>query len=159
SPSGGSILIEIVAFIMGAILMRAHPMKRPIRFIVVAIAVLGALALASYLTTASDWDGGFPAGEFRLNIRNTNGQPVKGAILRVYHGGTRGDAFEYPLNNYLSDQMPVSDDNGRMIALQQHRGLQFGGFSWDLFWIIPIGAKPPKYDCEITADGYRPLGF
>jgi hypothetical protein len=37
--------------------------------------------------------------------------------------------------------------------------VQFGGFGWLLFWVIPMGAKAPQYDCEITAEGFKPLTF
>jgi hypothetical protein len=134
-------------------------MKRLAKIVKVAVALVGLLAFASYLTTSIIWDGGFPSGEFRLNIRNGEGQPVKGAVLRVYRGGTRDLAFEYPLDNHLPGQELVSDDNGRITAIRKNGGLQFGGHAWQLFWVIPIGAKAPEYDCEITAAGYKPSTF
>src|SRR5262249_8691078 len=121
--------------------------------------VVGFLALASYFTTSVIWDGGFPAGEFRVDLRDSEGKPVKGAILRVYHGGTRDPAFKYPLDNHLADQELVSDESGRITAMRRYGGLQCGGHAWELFWVIPMGAKAPQYDCEITAEGFKPLNF
>ena len=123
------------------------------------IALVGLLALASYLTTSIIWDGGFPSGEFRVNVRDPNGKPVRGAVLRVYSGGTRDLAADYPLDNHVTGQELVSDDSGRITAIRSYGGLQFGGHAWSLFWVIPMGAKAPKYDCEITAEGFKPLKF
>ncbi len=134
-------------------------MKRTVTSAAILAAVVGLLALASYLTTCVIWDGGFPSGEFRLNVRDPQGQPVKGAVLRVYHGGTRDPAFEYPLDNHMAGRDLVSDDNGRITAIRKRDGLQFGGKAWQLFWVIPMGAKAPEYDCEITAQGFKPLTF
>ena len=134
-------------------------MKRAVKSAAILVAVVGSLALASSLTTSIIWDGGFPAGEFRLNVRDREGQPVKGAVLRVYRGGTRDLAFEYPLDNHVAGRDLVSDENGRITAIRKRGGLQFGGHAWQLFWVIPMGAKAPEYDCEITAEGFKPLKF
>jgi hypothetical protein len=134
-------------------------MKRYLTIVAIVICGVGFLALASYLTTSMNWDGGFPSGEFRINFRDTAGRPVKGAILRVYHGGTRDLAFGYPLDNHLEDHDLVSDESGRITAIRTNGRLQFGGHAWALFWIIPIGAKGPEFDCQITADGYKPIDF
>jgi len=134
-------------------------MIRHLKTAAIVAGVFGFLALASYFTTSIIWDGGFPSGEFRLDIRNPEGLPVKGAVLRIFHGGTRDLAFKYPLDNHLADQELISDEKGRITGIREHGGLQFGGHAWQLFWIIPIGAKGPQYDCEITADGYQPLKF
>jgi hypothetical protein len=132
---------------------------RPVRTATILIAVIGFLALASYFTTSVIWDGGFPAGEFRVNLRDPEGKPVKGATLRVFRGGTRELAFKYPLDNHLPGQELVSDDTGRIVAIRESGGLQFGGHAWRLFWVIPMGAKAPEFDCEITAQGFAPLTF
>jgi hypothetical protein len=125
-------------------------------FVVGVVAILG---VASYLTTDYTWDSGFPSGEFRVNVRDQDGQPIKEASLRVYRGGTRELAFQYPLDNHLADQPLVSDENGRIVAIRRRGGLQFGGEAWLLFFVIPMGAKAPKYNCEITAAGFKPLIF
>ena len=125
----------------------------------VAVAAVGLVALVSYRTTHVTWDGGFPAGEFRLYVRDPDGKPVKGAILCVYHDRTRDPAFEYPLDNHVAGQDLVSDENGRIIAVRRNGGLQFGGDAWQLFWVIPMGAKAPQYDCEITATGFKQFKF
>src|SRR5262249_9290558 len=132
-------------------------MKRGAKIAAAAVAVVGLVALASCMTTSIYWDGGFPSGEFRVNVRDLEGKPVKGAVLRVYRGSTRELASGYPLDNHITGQELVSDENGRITAPWKDGSMQFGGHAWQLFWVIPIGAKVPKYDCEITADGFKPL--
>jgi hypothetical protein len=134
-------------------------MKRLLKVATILVAMVGLLALASFLTTSIIWDGGFPSGEFRLNLRDPEGKPVKGAVLCVYRGGTRDLAFEYPLDNHVAAQELVSDESGRITAIRKRGGLQFGGHAWLLFWVIPMGAKAPEYDCEITAQGFKPVKF
>jgi hypothetical protein len=134
-------------------------MKRKAMIGMIGAAVLALLALASYRTTYCMRWGGFPSGEFRLNVRDGSGQPVKGAIMHVYRGGTRDLAYKYPLDNYLPGRELVSDDSGRVTAIRKYGGLQFGGEGWALFWVIPMGVKAPTFDCEITAEGFKPLKF
>lgn len=134
-------------------------MKRPTKIALGVAGAAGFLALASYMTTSIIWDGGFPSGEFRVNVRDPEGRPVRGAVLRVYHGRTRDLAAGYPLDNHRTGQELVSDDSGRITTIRKHGGLQFGGHAWRLFWVIPMGAEAPEYECEITAEGFRPLKF
>jgi hypothetical protein len=121
--------------------------------------VVAFLALASYVTTSKQWDGGFPSGEFRVNLRDPDGKPIQGAILRVYRGGTRDLAFDYPLDNHVPGQDLITDEEGRLAAIRTNDWLQFGGHAWRLFWLIPLGAKAPQYDCEITRVGFKPRTF
>lgn len=118
-----------------------------------------ALAVASNMTTGMNWDGGFPAGVFQLSIKDGEGRPVRNAVLRVYRGGTTDSALRYPLEDHLVDGDLVSDEDGRITTVRKNGGLQFGGYRWRLFWLIPIGAKAPQFDCEITANGFKPLKF
>lgn len=134
-------------------------MQRPIKTIAKIAGVTGLLALASFLTTSRQWDGGFPAGEFRINVRSTDEQPIPGAVLRIYRGGTGDMAYDYPLDNHSASQALIGDGSGRITALRKHGGLQFGGHGWRLFWVIPMGARAPRYDCEITAAGFKSLKF
>jgi len=134
-------------------------MKRSATIGAAAIAAIGLLVLASYMTTSIIWDGGFPSGEFRVNVQNPEGKPVKGAVLHVFRGGTRNVASGYPLDNHLTTEGLDSDDGGRITAIRKYDGSQFGGHAWQLFWVIPMGARAPEYDCEITADGFKPLKF
>lgn len=134
-------------------------MKRSRMIVIAVIGLVGSLAIASYLTTSIVWDGGFPSGEVRIDVRDRDGTPVKGAVLRVYRGGTRELTTNYPLENHTAGQGLVSDEHGRITAVRTSDRSQFGGHSWSLFWIIPMGARAPEFDCEITADGYKPLHF
>jgi hypothetical protein len=130
-------------------------MKSARRIIVASSALIGILAIASFVTTAGFWDGGFPSGEFRLTIKNANGQPIHGAVFHVFRGGTRELSFGYPFENHVAGRDIASDVGGQLTLIQPRSGLQFGGFSWKLFWLIEMGAKVPKYDCEIIAPGYQ----
>ena len=129
----------------------------------IAATVIGVVALsgvASYFGTLRNWDGGFPAGEFRVNVQGPDGKPIEGAALRIYHGGTRDLAFNYPLDNHVDGKGIISDENGRITAIRREGGLQFGGNKRYLFWMMEIKDKgPPQYDGEITAEGFQPLKF
>ena len=122
--------------------------------------ILGLTAVASYLTTCMVWDGGFLSGEIRIDIRDPQGQPISGAVLHVYRARTRQLALKYPLANHDSATGLASDAGGRIIAVQERDGLQFGGRCWHLFWIIPMGrCSRPYYDCELSAPGYHATKF
>jgi hypothetical protein len=125
---------------------------------VILLGLLVFLALASVITTFGFWDASLPSGEFRLTIRDADGKPVKGAILRIYRGGTREIAIHYPLENKEGGRAFVSDEKGRITALRKS-DWRFGGNVWHLFWLIPMGDKVPEYDCEITAEAFKPLKF
>ena len=103
------------------------------------------------------WDGAFPSGEYHLRILNQSGEPIDGAILNIYQG--KSQAFEYPFDNYLSENGLVSNEMGEIVITHAPRGLEFGGSGWLLFWVIPINMGSPKFSCEITASGYKPLRF
>ncbi|MEZ0265709.1 MAG: hypothetical protein ACAI43_13345 [Phycisphaerae bacterium] len=123
-------------------------------------AVALGLGVLSYLTTGVTWDGGFPSGEIRIDVRDAAGQPVHGAKLAVYRGGTPQLADGYPIANHTAGAELISDEAGRIVAVQERGGIQFGGHYWELFWCIPIGRHTgPRFDCEITAPGYPPVAF
>ena len=61
------------------------------------IFILLLLALASYATTIVNWDGGFPSGEFHLQIQNQTGTPIEGAKLNIYQGLVKQPAFGFVL--------------------------------------------------------------
>jgi hypothetical protein len=105
-----------------------------------AVGAAGLLALASYLTSHEDWEGGYPKGEFRVTVVDPDGRPVPGANLRGPGGGPGLTA----------------DPAGRVTITQPRGGFQFGGSRWWLFWAIPIGTSPPEYVWEVAADGFRP---
>jgi hypothetical protein len=119
-----------------------------------AAAVVGAglLAFASWATTHEDWDGGFPSGLIRLEVRATDGQPIPGADFRVYNSVTGQPSPGYP---FLEPSGPT-DAGGRLAVVQPHSGIQFGGHRWWLFWAIRMGESAPRYECEIAAVGFRP---
>lgn len=133
-------------------------MKRTVK-VVAAIATI-ILGVGVLTTTHVVWDGGFPPGEIRIDVRNADGRPIEGAKLRVYRGGTRESAYGYPIMNHASGTDLVSDASGRLVAVQDKGGLQFGGRYWKLFGLITVGERGgPQFDCELTAPGYQPMTF
>jgi hypothetical protein len=134
-------------------------MNRCLKIDAIVVGVVALLGVVSYFDTHTIWDGGFPAGEFRVNVCGPDGKPIKGASLRVYHGGTRDLAFSYPLDNHVDGKGIISDENGRITAIRKEGGLQFGGHSRYLFWVIEIKDKGPEFDGEIIAEGFQPLRF
>ena len=134
-------------------------MNRKVKYLIWSLAILGLLAATSYVTTGHYWDGGFPAGEVRVTVQGSAGQPIPGAIFRIYERKTRNQAFQYPITNAIAGKQLVSDQSGRIVLIQDREGLQFGGFAFLLFWCIPIGDRAPQYDCEIEASGYKPAKF
>src|SRR4029079_19278101 len=122
----------------------------------VAVAAIGAVALlagASWATTHEDWDGGFPAGVVRLEIRTTDGRPIPGAAFRVY----QADGKPIPdFSPFLAPDGPA-DARGRLTVVQPHAGIMFGGRRWRLFWVVPMGAtERPRLACEGATARVRP---
>jgi hypothetical protein len=121
--------------------------------IAAAVAAAGLLTLASWATTQEDWDGGFPAGVVRLEVRAADGRPVPGAAFRVYNQATGQPSPGYP----FLDPAGPTDAGGRLTVVQPHSGLQFGGHRWRLFWAVRMGDTAPRYECEVAAAGFRPV--
>jgi hypothetical protein len=135
-------------------------MHRWTKRVLVAVPVLGLLAYASHFTTNHNWDGGFPRGEFRIDVRDPEGKPVPGAVLRCTRRDTGERVPGFLFDNRASEQEPVSDATSRIVAVQPSGPILFGGEAWWLFWVIPMGAhERPKFDYHITATGFKPLKF
>lgn len=134
-------------------------MKRPIKIAVLCLLAIGLLAVASWFTTDECGIGGFPAGEFRINVRDGEGARIKGAAFRVYQHKTRSPAHHRPFRDYVPGREYISDAEGQIVVHERY-GLRFGGCSWKLLWIIPMkDYEEPQYDCEIVAEGYKPCLF
>jgi hypothetical protein len=108
------------------------------------------LALASYLSTATRWDGGYPFGKIVLVLRDENHDPIEGANLAVYERTTRTLALGRPFKEHSKKSRPISDRGGRIECRQLSSPFQFGGVRFVLFWLFPIGGYGPSYICEIT---------
>ena len=132
-----------------------HPLIKWLVLVGSVVAILLILGLISYETTQMIWDGGFPSGEIRLNVRNQSGAPVIGARLNVYDAKTGNHAFGYPLDDYVTTDSMLSDNNGRITAIRRLERLQFGGHAWKLWWLVPIQSGYPEYKCEVVAPGYE----
>jgi hypothetical protein len=147
--------------------MDSLPDKLPTRrrkavWLVVSIAfviLLACLGLISSKTTMGLWDGMFPSGEYHLKIQDKNGRPINGATLKIFEGGTKNVAFEYPIDNYLSEGSLVSNEQGVIVVLHKPRGFEFGGTCWSLYWVFPRCSDGPEFDFQISADGYKSINF
>jgi hypothetical protein len=131
--------------------------KKPGWVIVLIIIFLMILAIVSYDRTGVIWNGSYPPAEFNLTIQNISGQPIEGATINIFRRGTRTPTFEYPIDNYLEMNSLVSDNQGLILIIHKPRGVEFGGFDWKLFWMIPISSGTPDFDYEISAIGYKPI--
>ncbi len=133
-------------------------MQRKPRALAWVAAVLLGLALvagASYLTTGMRWDGGYPFGEVRVLVVDQDGRPVPGASLAVFESTSGNVAGDYPLYENARDGGMQSGNDGVIVCHQIREGLQFGGFSWRLFWCIRMGASAPEFDFRFSADGHE----
>ena len=111
------------------------------------------------LFSTSTFDGFFPSGEYHFKITNKMNKPIKGANLQVYEGETQNPAFEYPVDNYLSDTALLSDELGLIIVIHKPRGFEFGGSCQHFLIVFTKCDKTPHYDFVITADGYKTVQF
>ena len=124
------------------------------KWVLLDAVVTGLLLLASYLTTAISWDGGFPCGQIRVCVVDESGAPVPGVSLRVVEpvsGRWRG---LFPLQENQTGGEMVSDANG--VVTCHSLGLGFGGSCWDLFWVIPLGTRRgPEFNFEFVKNGFQ----
>ena len=72
------------------------------------------------------WDGGFPSTEYRLTFVDEAGRPVPGVTLRM-ETHADGVSYLYPVDEFLPDQAPTSDADGRMVFHHTGQGIEFGG--------------------------------
>ena len=112
------------------------------------------------LFSTSTFDGFFPSGEFRFKITNNANEPLKGASLSIFEGGSQNSAFEYPIDNYSTERDLISDESGLIIAIHKPRGFEFGGACQHFLIVFVLRCdETPKYYFVITADGYKTIRF
>src|SRR5262249_41742676 len=123
------------------------------RGLAVGAMVFFGLGLLSTVTCVI-WDGGFCRAEFRITFRDAQGRPVEGVELRVED--ERGsEFFHYPVTDYLPGQVPAADADGTLVFHHAtYSGLEFGGQSYYLFFVIPVGQHHgPTYVCRFLYRG------
>lgn len=120
--------------------------------------VVAALGIASYLTTAHRWLGALPLGECKIKVVNEMAEPLEGCELNVYRQGSRENVTEEHFDEARSGRKLVSDSMGR-ISCHAIKGGKFGGLSWRLLWVFPMGASRPEYDCRISCNSYETATF
>jgi hypothetical protein len=128
--------------------------RKALAAIAVCLLVLGLLSFVSYYDTALNWHQSFPPAEVRLNVVDEAGAPVSGAELQIFSHEDE-QVFDWP----FVEQIMVSDASGGIVCHQIHYGVQYGGTSWELFWIIPMGSDKSPYKCRIVREGFQPLTF
>jgi hypothetical protein len=72
------------------------------------------------------WDGGFSSAEYRLTFVDEAGRPVPGVVLRV-ETQAGGVSHLYPVDEFLPDQAPTSDADGRMVFHHAGTAIEFSG--------------------------------
>ena len=134
-------------------------LRSPRAIITLIVVLIGLLALASYLTTSVLWDGGFLSVAFRILVVDDSGAPVSGASIEVFRDSTSEPAYGYPFNNFTADNALTSNAKGEIVCYHVSHGIEFGGHSWRLFWLIPMGARSPDFDAAISCPGYETTEF
>jgi hypothetical protein len=119
------------------------------------LAVVGVIASSGLISLLYQevWDGGFPSVEFQFRFVDVNEVPIRGVELRVLTKD--GDeAFGYPVTDYLSDSVPMSDENGLLSFHHLSVGVEFSGRRRHLFFLIPVetGNGIPRYTVQFLFD-------
>jgi hypothetical protein len=132
--------------------------RRPFATLAIAVGVATLLTAASYFTTGRFWTGGFLDGEFRLTVVDGAGEPIRGAVFHISNSGNRRHDDLIPFNGKQQGNTWKTDDDGKIVLIQP-KLQKYGGFSWSLFWVIPMGAEAARFECELGADGYQTIRF
>lgn len=99
------------------------------------------------------WDAGFVSAEFQLRFVNQAGHPVPGVTLRV-ETAAGGPIYFYPVNEFLPDECPTSDADGRMVFHHVANYLEFSGREYSNLAGMRFGeTKAPQYVCVFLLDG------
>jgi len=102
----------------------------------------------------------YPLGEFHLEVRNEQGEPVEGAVLNVFEKNTKNLAFNFPIDNYHTENDLISNKQGMIIAVHIPHGLEIGRICHDVFWLYLVcSSYEPNFDFEISASGYQNIKF
>lgn len=133
--------------------------RRILRSCAPSLVVVGGFALLSWVTTFYSYTAGYPPCEIQIRVVDSMGKPIQGAHLEtqfVLNQSSTGEHIPiFEREPGLSSL--VSDRDGLIVACSLTVVPCGGGTHWDLFWMIPIEAPPPKIMCEIRAEGYVPL--
>jgi len=114
------------------------------------ICVVG-VAIASVLTSPTfHWDGGYPLAQLQLTFVDTQGVPVQKVELLLDSSRT---SLSKPLllKVYPLEQAGfplIADSNGSITCFTG--GQSFGGTSWYLFWVIPMGRHPSDFCIPVS---------
>jgi hypothetical protein len=116
--------------------------------------VLGlAAAVALFPIQGITWDGGFPSMEYRLTFTDGTGRPVPGVELRVLTQAG-GLCHLYPIDEFLPDQAPTSDAEGRMVFHHTGESVEFGGREFSNLFGKRFGETDnPQYVCVFAVAG------
>lgn len=117
----------------------------------VVIGLLAVVALAPVQTIL--WDGGFEDAEYRLRFVDGAGRPVPGVTLRVLTQAG-GVCHLYPVNEFVPDNTPTSDADGRMVFHHRAHYLEFGGGDrLSLIGVRLTATGAPQYELVFALGG------
>lgn len=105
------------------------------RWEVSVVVVVTAAVLSYALGPRMHWSGGYLEAQFEITVRDDRGVPIEGATLQVF------DEDHTPTTRRLLGSNDT-DTNGRMTLVSPGSG--YGGESWFLFMLVPIGANSPQ---------------
>lgn len=129
--------------------------------IVTGIGTLGLMGLCaglSYRVTQACNLGGFPGGEFRLAIRDPEGQPIPNARLRIEPMNDTAAKSRLRLSQYPPANVELlSDETGQITFARS--GFKYSSTHWDLFFLIPIDTEFPEYKYVVSAPGFKTFEF
>jgi hypothetical protein len=119
--------------------------------------ILGLVALAATIVLVpfqeKIWDGGFPSTEYRLTFIDAVGRPVSGVTLPT-ETRAGGVCYLYPVDEFVTDEAPASDADGRMVFHHVGDHLEFGGREHSNLLGMRFGVEgAPQYVCVFRVAG------
>ncbi len=126
--------------------------RRRLIILLACVAVLS-LAVASYVDTCIEWHNwtDWPSGPWTVSLLDQSGQPVRAARIESgFPGRDRDEGF-------FAGHM-FQEPAGTLMIERTDRAASQSGYSWELFWVIPMGRRPGDFSgvrITIRADGYE----
>ena len=139
-------------------------MKKKIIITIAAILIFLILAVGSIATTFGIWDGAVPSAKFTINVLDKDENPVSDAKLSIFEKQgflnlKRSVSYNFPIHEFTNDSQPVSNSNGKIEISHISKGLEIGGGSFALFWVIPITFGSPEFVVSVQAPDNRKVNF
>ena len=121
------------------------------RFLIGLLALVAAIVLVPFQKII--WDGGFLTTEYRLTFVDEAGRPVSGVTLQT-ETRAGGICYLYPIDEFVPEQSPTSDADGRMVFHHVGDYLEFSGHERGNLLGMRFGAEgAPEYVCVFRVAG------